>query len=200
MVPFDKEDRYEPRHPEVLRINPKRQVPVLVHAGAEGAVEIFDSTLIFEYLEDAFPAPPLWPKTPVARAEARLLELKADDIVFMNIARLFGLEDSPDDPIAVDARRKAAGHYADMEARLAGDGREYLAGPFTFADIGLFMAVFYGERKGAPLTEATPLLLAWRARMLKRPAVREVIGRMGAWLKSKGRDVPAYLAGVPPRQ
>ena len=55
MVPFDKSDRYEPRHPEVLRINPKRQVPVLIH----GDVELFDSTLIFEYLEDAFPEPPL---------------------------------------------------------------------------------------------------------------------------------------------
>jgi glutathione S-transferase len=200
MVPFDKSDRYEPRHPEVVRVNPKRQVPVLIHGG----VELFDSTLIFEYLEDAFPAPPLWPKKPAARAEARLLELKADDIVFMNIARLFGLEQKPDDPVAIDARQKAAGHYAEMEARLAGatvqGGRDYLAGPFTFADIGLFMAVFYGERKGAPLTEATPLLLAWRARMLARPAVREVIGRMGAWLKSEGREVPAYLAGVLPRQ
>jgi glutathione S-transferase len=42
MVPFDKSDRYEPRHPEVLRVNPKRQVPVLIH----GDLELFDSTLI----------------------------------------------------------------------------------------------------------------------------------------------------------
>jgi glutathione S-transferase len=201
MVPFVKSDRYEPKHPDVLRINPKRQVPVLVHAGSEGgAVEIFDSTLIFEYLEDAFPTPPLWPQTPAARAEARLLELKADDIIFMNIARLFGLEDSPDDPVAVAARKKAAEHYSEMEARLAAadmqGGRDYLAGPFTFADIGLFMAIFYGERKGAVLTQATPLLLDWRARMLRRPAVREVIGRMGAWLKSEGREVPACLKEV----
>jgi glutathione S-transferase len=187
MVPFDKQDRYEPRHPEVVRINPKRQVPVPVH----GEVEIFDSTLIFEYLEDAFPELPLWPKTPVKRAEARLLELKADDIVFMNIARLFGLEDKANDPIAVAARQKAAEHYEEVEAQLA--GRDYLAGPFTYADIGLFMAIFYGERKGAPLTEANPRMLAWRGRMLARPAVREVIGRMAAWLKCEGRDVPRYL-------
>ncbi len=77
MVPFAKGDRYDPKHPEVLRINPKGQIPVLVH----GSVELFDSTLIFEYLEDAFPTPPLWPSAPAARAEARLLELKADDIV-----------------------------------------------------------------------------------------------------------------------
>src|SRR4029079_1437345 len=48
MVPFDFDALYTPKHPEVLRINPKRQVPVLVH----GDLEIFDSTQIFEYLED----------------------------------------------------------------------------------------------------------------------------------------------------
>jgi glutathione S-transferase len=187
MVPFDKSDRYEPRHPEVLRMNPKRQVPVLIH----GDVELFDSTLIFEFLEDAFPHPPLWPNDVAARARARLLELKCDDIVFMNIARLFGLEDKPQDPVAVDARAKAHQHYADMDARL--ESQAFLAGPFSYADIALFMTQFYGERKGAVLTEATPRLLEWRERMLQRPAIRQVIGRMGAWLKSEGRASPAYI-------
>src|SRR5919109_979644 len=76
MVPFDMKRRYEPKHPEVLRINPKRQVPVLI----DGAVEIFDSTQIFEYLEDRFPTPALWPAAPQERARARLLELKSDEV------------------------------------------------------------------------------------------------------------------------
>ena len=42
MVPFEMKTLYEPKHPEVARINPKRQVPVLVH----GDLEIFDSTQI----------------------------------------------------------------------------------------------------------------------------------------------------------
>ena len=58
MVPF--EERYEPKHPEVVRINPKQQVPVLIH----GDLEIFDSTQIFEYFEDLQPHPPLWPRNP----------------------------------------------------------------------------------------------------------------------------------------
>lgn len=192
MVPFVKGDRYEPKHPEVLRVNPKGQVPVLIH----GDVELFDSTQIFEYLEDAFPDPPLWPRDVKARAEARQLELKSDEIVFMNIAQLFGLEETPDDPVAVAARAKACEHYAEMEARLG--GRDYLAGAFSCADIGFFMAQFFGERKGAVMTGTTPLLLEWRARMLARPAVRTVIGRMGAWLASEGRPVPGYLAGAFP--
>src|SRR3954466_2295240 len=51
MVAYDSHQGYSPKHPEVLRINPKRQVPVLVH----GDLEIFDSTQIFEYLEDLQP-------------------------------------------------------------------------------------------------------------------------------------------------
>ena len=187
MVPFDKSDRYEPRHPEVLRVNPKRQVPVLIH----GDIELFDSTLIFEFLEDAFPDPPLWPGDIKTRARARLLELKCDDIVFMNIVRLFGLEDRPQDPTAVDACAKAYRHYAEMDALL--EGQDFLAGPFSYADITLFMAQFYGERKGAVMMESTPRLLEWRRRLLQRPAIRYVIGRMGAWLKSEGRASAAYI-------
>src|SRR5689334_24562120 len=89
MVPFDMRRLYEPKHPEVLRINPKRQVPVLVH----GSLEIFDSTQIFEYLEDLQPTPPLWPRTPQARARARLLEHKSDEVYFPHIIKLFGLQD-----------------------------------------------------------------------------------------------------------
>ncbi len=70
MVPFDMERLYEPKHPEILRVNPKKQVPVLI----DGAVEIFDSTQIFEYFEEIRPHPPLWPVTSGLRAKARLLE------------------------------------------------------------------------------------------------------------------------------
>ncbi len=65
MVAFDPERGYQPRHPEVLRVNPKRQVPVLL----DGSVEIFDSTQIFEYLEDRWPEVPLWPRA-AGRARA----------------------------------------------------------------------------------------------------------------------------------
>ena len=38
MVPFDFERGYSPKHPEVLRVNPKRQVPVIV----DDDVQLFD--------------------------------------------------------------------------------------------------------------------------------------------------------------
>jgi len=46
--------------PEFLSINPRGMVPVLVHDGAV----IIDSSDIILYIEDAFPNPPLCPKSP----------------------------------------------------------------------------------------------------------------------------------------
>ena len=189
-VPFV--DRYEPKHPEVVRINPKQQVPVLIH----GSVEVFDSTQIFEYLEDAFPIPPLWPKSPADRAEARQLELKSDEVYFPHIIRLMSLEETPADPAAVAARSAASRFYEQMNARL--ESRSFLAGEYSYADIALFMAQLFGERKGAIMTGETPRLLEWRTRMLERPAVRKVAGAMAAWLASHGRPVPEYLTSIVP--
>jgi glutathione S-transferase len=83
-VPFDLRTLYQPRHPVVLRVNPKQQVPVLV----DGDLELFDSTQIFEYLEDVAPEPPLWPREPRARARARLLELRSDEVFFPHVITL----------------------------------------------------------------------------------------------------------------
>src|SRR5258707_14651733 len=76
MVPFEMKTLYQPKHPEVLRINPKRQVPVLI----DGDLELFDSTQIFEYFEIVKPEPALWPSEAKERARARLLEHKSDEI------------------------------------------------------------------------------------------------------------------------
>ncbi|MGB1087010.1 MAG: glutathione S-transferase family protein, partial [Alphaproteobacteria bacterium] len=84
MVPFSLKTLYEPKHEVVARVNPKGQVPVLV----DGDLEIFDSTQIFEYLEDKFPTPALWPADPVARARARQWELKSDEVFFSHVITL----------------------------------------------------------------------------------------------------------------
>src|SRR5262245_39559980 len=111
MVPFDMARLYEPKHPEVLRINPKRQVPVRI----DGDLEMFDSTQSFEYLEDLRPDPALWPSDLATRARARLLELKSDEVYFPHIVRLMGLQARRDDPAAVEARDAAARFYDEME-------------------------------------------------------------------------------------
>jgi glutathione S-transferase len=61
--------------PEFLAINPKGVVPVLI---ADGQV-ITESTVICEYLEDAFPEPRLYPRSPLERARVRAWTKAVDE-------------------------------------------------------------------------------------------------------------------------
>ncbi|MDP3605645.1 MAG: glutathione S-transferase family protein [Polaromonas sp.] len=187
MVPFDMYRLYQPRHPEVARINPKQQVPVLVH----GDLELFDSTQIFEYLEELQPAPPLWPSELTDKARARLLEHQSDEVYFPPVIRLMSLQDQLQEAPAIAACEACALYDSRMEAQLA--GRDWLAGPYSFADIAFYMAQLFGARMGAPMGQGTPRLLAWRDRMSARPAVRQVAAAMGRYLLSVGRPLPAFL-------
>jgi len=194
MVPFEMKTLYQPKHPEVLRINPKRQVPVLVDDDAGGDLEIFDSTQIFEYLETIRPEPALWPAEPKARARARLLEHKSDEVYFPPIVRLMGLQNAPDDPAAVEARAAAMAYYDEMERTIG--AQDWLAGAYSYADIAFYMAQLFGARMGAPMTDAHPRLRQWRDRMTARPAVRQVVAAMAAFLVSQGRPLPDFMAAV----
>jgi len=188
MVPFVEGDAYEPKHPEVLRVNPvKQQVPVLV----DDEVSLFDSTQIFEYLEDRYPSPALWPEGIAERARARQLEQKSDEVFFPNVIKLFGLQEAMQSPPAIAACAGCARFYEEMEGLLA--TRDYLAGPYSFADIAFYMANVFADRKGAGMTGATPRLVAWRDRVGDRPAVRTVVDPMMRFLASQGRGVPAFL-------
>lgn len=187
MVAFDNARGYQPKHPEVLRINPKGQVPVLIHEGAE----VYDSTQIFEYIEDLGIDPALWPDDRVARAKARQLEHASDEVFFPHIIRLMGLQDALDSEAASTARRGAENYYNRMEALLS--DQDWLSGSYSYADIAFFMALVFGERLGAPLTEATPRLAAWRDRMVTRPAIAPVMTRLVNYLRANNRFVPAFL-------
>jgi glutathione S-transferase len=187
MVPFTMNHLYDPKHPEVLRVNPKRQVPVLIH----GDVEIFDSTQIFEYFEHLQPHPPLWPSQPAARARARLLELKSDEVFFPHVIRLMGLQDRLAEAMAQEAITQLQRYYEGADAML--DGGDYIAGEYTYADIAFYMAQTFAARLGAPMTRATPRLLAWRERLTARPAVHQVVLQFADSLARYKLRVPDFI-------
>ena len=62
------------RTPQYLALNPNGVVPTLVVDG----LPIIESTIICEYLDDAFPEVPLRPTDPAARAAMRLWTIKPD--------------------------------------------------------------------------------------------------------------------------
>lgn len=174
LVPFTQEVGYQPKHPVVARSNPKRQVPVLI----EGDFTLYDSTVIFEYLEDAYPTPPLYPREPRARARCRLIELEADEILFAPVKKLLYRTEPPLADAAAQARREAAGteaesdlagQFAGLDARLQ-DGGWFCGDAFSAADIAMFMVVLWTQRLKGPRLSATPALAAWYARALNRPS------------------------------
>jgi glutathione S-transferase len=173
--------RYEPHHPDVVALNPKRQVPVLV----DGDVVVYDSTIVLEYLENRYPAPPLFPRDAIARARCRQLESAADEIWFPAIWDLiegvfYAAASGPGEPGRVaNARAALARHYDALDKQLA--GREYLCGTFSIADIGTFIMVNAAATLGAPPGDAHANVRDWLARTRARPAVRREAEAMGAY-------------------
>ena len=55
---------------EFVDASPRAEVPALI----DGDVQLFDSTVILEYLEDKWPTPALLPKAPAERARVRMIE------------------------------------------------------------------------------------------------------------------------------
>ena len=173
MAPFNQTTGYDPKHPEVVAINPKQQVPVLNDEG----IVLYDSTVILEYLEDAYPEPPLFPLCPGARARCRLDELYADEILFPVLRPLMHRTSPPatdqikrlaQEADALIAERALEKHYAVLEDRLA--GREFFGDAVSVADIALFMSVLFSLRLGGPSLAPFDGLTRWFERLKLRPA------------------------------
>ncbi|MGH7056285.1 MAG: glutathione S-transferase family protein [Acetobacteraceae bacterium] len=183
LVPFTQEAGYAPKHPKVLEANPKGEVPVLI----DGNLTLFDSTVILEYLEDAYPKPPLYPAAPVERARCRLLELDADEILAADVRRLMYRTEPPRADAQEQAERAADGrlaeaairkHYGRLQHGLA--GHPFLCGALSVADIAQFLAVFYALRLRGPNLEEFSELAAWHARIGARPGVAAVTSEIAA--------------------
>jgi len=177
MVAFTQAKGYAPKHPAVLATNPKAQVPVLV----DGDLTLFDSTLIFEYLEDAYPKPALWPADPKARARGRLVELTADEVLLPLVARFMHRSEPPDSDAQRRERRDAEATLAEsaLSARYSQiadqlKGRDYFCGTFSYADIAMFMMLFWALRLKGPRLGSAPVLEDWYERVGSRPAVAKV--------------------------
>ncbi len=182
-VPFTLTTRYEPRHPDVARINPKRQIPVLI----DGDLEIFDSTQIMEYLEHLVPEPPLWPREPKARARARLLEHKADEIFAPHVIKILP-GNAKDDGEIKAAKEGIAAYQREMDVVLA--NREFLADTFSHADIALFMAQYFACMMRVNVPREMENLWSWQARVAARESVARVTAGIAAFLQSNNLPAP----------
>jgi glutathione S-transferase len=185
-VGWSLERRYEPHHPDVVALNPKRQVPVLV----DGDVVVYDSTQILEYLEERCPQPPLYPSGLAERARCRRLEAAADEILFPQVWQLidggFYPSSSPEVAQRLErAQRELAALHVELDKELA--GREYLCDRFSVADIGNFIMLSTGATLGAPPATSCTHLSAWLGRVGARPAVRRELEAMMGFVRGLRR-------------
>jgi len=151
--------------------SPRREVPCLI----DGGVEVFDSTIILEYLEDKWPKPPLLPADPSERARVRMLEELCDtyyeainwalaEIRFFRRATGNAAEE-----LAKRAGEQIAGVHAWLERQLG--SRTWFNGEgFGWGDLSVVPYVNGSAGFGfAPPSGSR--LAAWAERTRERPSV-----------------------------
>jgi glutathione S-transferase len=176
-----------------VEASPRAEIPALV----DGDVQVFDSTIILEYLEDKWPTPALLPKEPAARARVRMIEDVMDGLYEPNN---WGI-------MEVTRYKRASGALADRLVGFAksnidqlqhwldgqlGDKPYFSGDAFGWGDIAC--APYINRSAAAGYTPpAGSKLQAWLARVNQRPSVAKVIEQMHQVIANLP-DFPALLA------
>ena len=184
---------------ELGALNPRREVPALVHDGRT----IVDSTIICEYLEELYPEPALYPKPPAARARARMLEDVADielepAIWALMEVQVFGRASGELATKLLDAARAAIEEKLDrLESELA--NAEFLTGDaFGIADIAFVPHVAGAAMFGVKAGPGRPKVSDWVKRVRARPSVQAEEAEVRASIATSLAD--AERARLRPRQ
>ncbi len=156
----------EQKNPDYLKIHPFGQVPAL---DDEGFI-VYDSTIINEYLEDEYPYPALLPEGSEGRARARLMEDFRDNHLnphFISIIHEMRKPEGERDSRLIErAKAEIIKCFDRIEKEL--QGREYLAGTFSLADIAFMPDFDLLERFKIPVDPKYKNMLAWMARLKAR--------------------------------
>jgi len=164
-----------PQHAaEWLRRWPLRKFPLL----ADGDRSVVETSIIIEYLQLTRPGPVrLLPADPLAALEVRFMD-RFFDLHVMNAAQHAVDGALSGDPIkrqdgqalAVEKLERA---YSWLEGQLV--GRPWAAGAdFTLADCAAAPSLFYADWTHR-ISEAHPVLRAYRARLLQRPSFARAV-------------------------
>jgi len=151
--------------------SPRNEVPALI----DGEAQIFDSTIILEYLEDKFPTPPLLPRDPMARAQARMIEDVCDTLyeaINWGLGEISWFKRA-EGAKAEELRATAARQTTELQAWLTGklDGRDWFNGAsFGWADLSVAPYLNRSFHYGLGTSDGSPLA-RWRQRIRERPSV-----------------------------
>jgi glutathione S-transferase len=173
---------------EFAEANPRAEVPTLV----DGEVQVFDSTLILEYLEDAYPMPPMLPKAPGDRARVRMLEEVMDthfEPINWGLSELRWFkraEGEKAQAIEAAAGRQLAGFFGWLERQLG--AREWFNGEtFGWGDLAVVPFLNGSVGQGHAPPEGSKLS-AWLAKANARPSVAKTTAEIAAM--ARGAAMP----------
>ncbi len=147
------------RRPEYRAVSPQMRVPALVAPTGDVLIQ---SLAIIEYLDETHPDPPLLPKNPIARAQARALaQIIACDIhPLNNIGSLRYLKrEMHQEQSAIDAwyHHWVTAGFEAFEA-LARPGPYACGSAVTLADLCLVPQVYNARRLKVPLEKFPKIL------------------------------------------
>lgn len=165
---------------EFAASSPFREVPTLVLEDGEA---LFESTIILEYLEAAYPKPVLLPDNPVLAARARMIEevmdtrYEAVNWAISEIRAFRRAEGEVAQALEARAKEQIAGLHAWLERRLHGPW----FGPTHFGLADLSVVPYVAAAAGMGNGPAPGSRLAdWLARAVARPSVAETLAEAAA--------------------
>ncbi len=159
---------------EWLRRWPLAKFPLLL----DGAREVVESSIVIEYLQIAHPGPVrLLPADPLEALDVRFLDrffdLHVMDPVQLAVAAVLKRIPMTGEEGLALARERLERAYAWLDGALA--GRAWAAGAaFTLADCAAAPSLFYADWTHR-ISEAYPVLRAYRARLLARPSFARAV-------------------------
>lgn len=157
-------------------ISPYGKVPVLKH----GDHRVWESTIINEYLEETFPDPPLLPKDPFQRAQARIWINFADTRFFAATAKLLYLSQTPQQQ--AEAKQELTEHLRFMEQaglqKLSKTGPYWLGAEISLVDLTFYPVfeqwVVLEQFRGYQLPTGLDRLKHWWSAVADRASVRAI--------------------------
>jgi glutathione S-transferase len=179
------------------KINPRLEAPVLEHEG----VAIFDSTIILEYVEERWPAPPLLPRTPAERARARMIEEVCDSYyepIVWGLLEVQGFKRASGE-LAAQMEQRGAKQIAGVNAwleRQLGARRFFHGDTFGWADLAVAPLIDWATARKHPPTPGSPLA-TWFAHVSERPSVRKVFDVARPLVAELEPGLPQWIAGGP---
>jgi glutathione S-transferase len=158
-----------------LEISPYGKVPVIKH----GDNRVWESAIINEYLDEAFPEPPLLPKDPIKRAQARIWINFADTRLFATTGKLLYGQDPQLQPTVL---KELLDHLLFIEreglSKISDSEPYWLGKEFSLVDVTFYpwfeqIAVLEHFR-GFQLPSGLERLKQWWKAVANRESVRSI--------------------------